>query len=108
VGPCPHGMARPRIVYAGDGLQIWRVAAIMLNKQSRTADKGWSQPWGLSERLITLNPKKQVCYEMSNRASVGSCEHGNEPSVSIKFGQSLASCVLASQQAAVASFKTLC
>jgi hypothetical protein len=27
-------------IHGGDGLQIWRVAAIILNKQSRTADKG--------------------------------------------------------------------
>jgi hypothetical protein len=39
---CHHGMARPRVADRGDGLQIWRVAANMLNKQSRTADKGWS------------------------------------------------------------------
>jgi hypothetical protein len=39
--PCCHGMARPRVADGGDGLQIWRVAANILNKQSRTADKGW-------------------------------------------------------------------
>jgi hypothetical protein len=26
----------------GQGIQIWRVAANTLNKQSREADKGWS------------------------------------------------------------------
>jgi hypothetical protein len=31
----------------GDGLQIWRVAANILNKQSRTADKGWSSSLGV-------------------------------------------------------------
>jgi hypothetical protein len=39
---CHHGMARPRVADRGDGLQIWRVAVNMLNKQSRTADSGWS------------------------------------------------------------------
>jgi hypothetical protein len=38
---CRHGMARPRVTDRGDGLQIWRVAANILNKQSRTADSGW-------------------------------------------------------------------
>jgi hypothetical protein len=33
-------MARPQIAEGGDCLQIWRVAANILNKQSRTADKG--------------------------------------------------------------------
>jgi hypothetical protein len=35
-------MARPRIADGGKGLQIWKVAANTLNKQSRTADNGWS------------------------------------------------------------------
>jgi hypothetical protein len=39
---CHHGMARPRVAVRGDGLQIWRVAASILNKQSRTDDSGWS------------------------------------------------------------------
>jgi hypothetical protein len=34
-------MARPQVADGGDGLQIWRVAAIILNKQSRTADIEW-------------------------------------------------------------------
>jgi hypothetical protein len=42
---CHHGMARPRVADRGDGLQIWRVAANILNKQSGTADMGW--PSGL-------------------------------------------------------------
>jgi hypothetical protein len=37
-----HGMARPRVADRGDGLQIWRVPANILDKQSRTADSGWS------------------------------------------------------------------
>jgi hypothetical protein len=43
----PHGMARPRVADRGDGLQIWRVAAYILNKQSRTADSGWSSSLGV-------------------------------------------------------------
>jgi hypothetical protein len=34
-------MARPEVADGGDVLQIWRVAAIILNKQSRTADREW-------------------------------------------------------------------
>jgi hypothetical protein len=51
--PCHHGMARPQVADGGDGLQIWRVAANILNKQSRTADKWWSLAWGLSVGLTT-------------------------------------------------------
>jgi hypothetical protein len=39
--PCHHGMAHPQVA-DGEGLQIWREAANILNKQSQTADKGWS------------------------------------------------------------------
>jgi hypothetical protein len=38
--PCHHGMARPQVADGGDGLQIWWVAANILNNQSREADKG--------------------------------------------------------------------
>jgi hypothetical protein len=35
-------MARPQVADLGEGLQIRRVAANILNKQSQTADKGWT------------------------------------------------------------------
>jgi hypothetical protein len=37
--PRHHGMTRPRVADGGDGLHIWRVAAIILNKKSRTANR---------------------------------------------------------------------
>jgi hypothetical protein len=45
--PCHHGMARPQVAGGGDGLQIWRVAATILNKQSPTDDKEWSASLGV-------------------------------------------------------------
>jgi hypothetical protein len=33
-GPCHHNMAHPRVVGGGDSLQMWMVAANMLNTQS--------------------------------------------------------------------------
>jgi hypothetical protein len=47
--PCHHGMARPQVADGGEGLQIWRVAANILNKQSRTADKGWPSSVGVGQ-----------------------------------------------------------
>jgi hypothetical protein len=44
--PCHHGMACPQVADGGDSLQIFRVAANILNKQSRT-DKGWSSRLGV-------------------------------------------------------------
>jgi hypothetical protein len=49
-------MARPQVADGGEGLQIWRVAANILNKQSRTADKGWSPSLGVG--LTTHHCKK--------------------------------------------------
>jgi hypothetical protein len=42
-----NGMARPQVADGGEGLQIWRVAANILNKQSGTADKGWPSSLGV-------------------------------------------------------------
>ena len=47
---------------------IWRVAANILNKQSRTANKGRSSAWGLSEVLTTLHHRNWPCYEMDTIA----------------------------------------
>jgi hypothetical protein len=45
--PCLHGTARPRVAGRGDGLQIWRVVANILNKKSRTAYRGWHFSFGV-------------------------------------------------------------
>jgi hypothetical protein len=66
--PCHHGMARPQVADGGDSLQFWRLAENILNKQSRTADKGvafqlggWA--WGtqiltVKNKLVTKDHKK--------------------------------------------------
>lgn len=42
-GPFVHlDMSRPQFEGEDDGLQTWKVAANILNKQSRTADKRWA------------------------------------------------------------------
>ena len=40
---------------------IWRVAANILNKQSRTADMGSPPAWGLGEVLTTPHGKNVFC-----------------------------------------------
>jgi hypothetical protein len=47
-------MASPQVVDGGDGLQLWRVAANILNKQSRTADNG-SPSWGGGAGRVSNN-----------------------------------------------------
>jgi hypothetical protein len=55
-------MARPRDADRGDGLQIWRVVANILNKQSRAADRGWSFSLGLGGGLTT--PHRKTLYSL--------------------------------------------
>jgi len=42
----------------------WRVAANILNNQSRTADKECFPAWGLGEVLKTTHRKDVFCYEI--------------------------------------------
>jgi hypothetical protein len=51
-----------------NGLQVWRVAANTLNKQSRTAEKGWSSNLGVG-RGANNSPKKLWYYETAYKAS---------------------------------------
>jgi hypothetical protein len=47
VGLCQHGMACPQVAGGGYGLQTWMGAANILNKQSQTANEGWSSSLGV-------------------------------------------------------------
>jgi hypothetical protein len=61
--PCHHGMARPQVADGGDALQFWRAAANILNKQSQTADKGWSSSlggWARFYQLLTVKNKPRT------------------------------------------------
>jgi hypothetical protein len=73
----------------GDSLQIWSVAANVLNKQLPTRDD--PPAWGLGRGLTTLHCKVPPFYKMLLRASelAGSCEPNNELSGSIKGGEFL-------------------
>jgi hypothetical protein len=53
---CHYSMARPRVADRGYGLQIWRVAANILNKQSRTADSGWTSSLGVRRGANNPSP----------------------------------------------------
>jgi len=41
-----HSMVRPQVADGFEDLQIWRMAANILDTQSRTADKGWYSSLG--------------------------------------------------------------
>jgi hypothetical protein len=46
-------MARPHVADGGDGLQIWRVAVNILNKQLRTADRERYSSLGVGRGFTT-------------------------------------------------------
>jgi hypothetical protein len=65
--PCHHSMARPQVADGGDTLQLSRAAANILNKQSRTAYKGWSSSMGLGVGLTTLTVKNKLVTKIQKR-----------------------------------------
>jgi hypothetical protein len=54
--PSHHSMGRLRVADGRDGLQFWRLAANILNKQSRTNDKGWSSSLGVGHGANNSSP----------------------------------------------------
>jgi hypothetical protein len=54
--PCHHSMARPQVADGGNTLQVWRVAANILNKLWRTADKGWPSSLGVGHGANNSSP----------------------------------------------------
>jgi hypothetical protein len=54
--PCHYGMARRQVADGGDAIQLWMAAANILNKQSRTADTGWSSSLGVVRGANNSSP----------------------------------------------------
>jgi hypothetical protein len=67
VGPCHHGMARPRVAAGGDDRHMWRLAATILRGQPT-----WGGPpapgFGLGP-TTSHGKRKLFSYEMLHRAS---------------------------------------
>jgi len=49
----------------------WRVGANILNKQSRTADKGWPSSLGVGRGANNSSPQKYIMLRNSQRVSLG-------------------------------------
>jgi hypothetical protein len=56
VGPFHYGTECPNVADGGDGLQVWRIAANILNNQSWTANKGWSSRLGVERGANNFSP----------------------------------------------------
>jgi hypothetical protein len=57
---CHRDMARPQVAEGREGLQTWRVAAAVLNKQSRQQTRGGPPAGGLGVKLTTPHRKREV------------------------------------------------
>ena len=67
-----------------NGLQMWRISANILNKQSRKADKEWSSRLGVWRGATTPHCKALTMSGISHKSLgiglvKGSCECGDEP-----------------------------
>jgi hypothetical protein len=77
-------MACPQIVNGGEGLQIWRAAESILNKQLQTAEETWSSSLGPDQGAnysLTQEPtvhKSKAC--MTQTWPAGKEEASNDPS----------------------------
>jgi hypothetical protein len=67
--PFHYGVAGFQVTGEINGLQVWREAANVLNKQFPRADNGWSSSLGVGWGLKTLHHNKSRFYEMLHRAS---------------------------------------
>jgi hypothetical protein len=84
-------MALPLVEVGGCFLQMWRVAANILNKPSRKADRERSFSLGVGRGVIPQHRKEPQCYEMWHRPSdlAEPYEGGNEHPDSVKGGELL-------------------
>jgi hypothetical protein len=57
-------MARRRVADERDGLQVWRTATNVPNKQSHIADGGWSTSLKVGRGANDSTSLKTACYEM--------------------------------------------
>jgi hypothetical protein len=64
-------MARPQVADGGHGLQIWRVAASILNKKSRTADRrwlcrleGWAELTSTTVNIVHPSLRTEISYNV--------------------------------------------
>jgi hypothetical protein len=54
-------MVSPRVVDGGEDLQVWWVAANILNKQSRTSNKGWCSSLGVGRGADKSSRSNLTC-----------------------------------------------
>jgi hypothetical protein len=62
-------MVHPQVVDGGDSLQVWWVAANVLNKQSLTANRGLPSSLGVWWGLLAPTIKKVCMFESFKRVS---------------------------------------
>jgi hypothetical protein len=72
-------MARPHVADGGDGLQIWRIAANILNIQYRTADKGWPSNLVVGRGANNTLQKNELVTEIHKKPRIWTDSLDNIP-----------------------------
>jgi hypothetical protein len=70
-------MVHSQVLDGEDGLQIWKEAANLLNKQLQTVDKSWSSSMGLGMGLKTAHCKDIILLQNVTK----SLRHGRIPRI---------------------------
>jgi hypothetical protein len=55
-------MTHPQVMDRGDGMKMRRIAVNILNKQWRTASRGWSSTFGVGQGTNNSHGKITNCY----------------------------------------------
>jgi hypothetical protein len=85
-------MERPQVADGEDVLLIWRVAENILNKHSRTDDKGWSYSLGVGQGANNSSPYKTSFLNNVNtqrRNWTDSLELPRQPEMNMRFENGL-------------------
>lgn len=69
-------MAQFRVALGEDRLRVWRETSNILNKQSRTAEKGRSSRSGLKPQLLTVETYHRIGYKASYFDTLASYSEG--------------------------------
>ena len=85
MGSCHHGGASPGVTDGGVGLQIWRLAANILNKQSWIADQEWSSSMGDWTDNLVLNGERSafkiLTGKPTGKTTLGRPKHRREDNI---------------------------
>jgi hypothetical protein len=74
-------MARHRVAYRGDGLQMWKVAANIMKNQLWRANKGWSSSLDVERGVMQRSRQRKTDLSFGTSNVRGLCRAGSQETV---------------------------